>query len=402
MRTLPRPSPLSCLLALLPLAAGCTGSLNSDNGVVNVQFPGVQGLDDETRLVAQGAALCPDSITDLQTDATVTSCYAVQADGAWEAEGACNTAAMPGPAVLTLAPLECVISGASFTATEDTLTVEVVPTDDVHARLRWLEEVANEPGIGLVAPVPTDTVPADGEPVRVAPGATLLLDPELRRAVDGVVVAWSTAGMSVSVEGTGLVVAAQPEDESDIGVVVATGATGSVLWTLGDGSSWPLADIVADAGPYTLDSVYVAVIEADGYSQPLGARAVVRGASGEVVFGAPVTWSSDILQLTQGTPDGLPSSDYTGTSDSCRDPSSLSGEQHATLTATLGDQEVSVDVAWTPKAGDGAAWTPGADCLGDTGAPGPDASCGCAAASGRLASGVGLLGAVSLAFRRRR
>lgn len=401
MRTLPGPAS-RLLLALLPLAAGCTGSLNSDNGVVNVQLPGVQGLDDETRLVAEGAVLCPDTITDLQTNATVTSCYEVQPDGAWEADGACSAAVAPGPAVLTLVPQDCVISGASFTATEDTLTVEVVPTEELHARLRWLEEVANEPGLGLVTPVPTDTVPADGDPLRVAAGGSMLLDPELRRAADGVVVAWSTAGMSASVDGAGVVIAPPPDDDSDIGVAVSAGATATVRWTLADGSPWPLVDIVADEGPFTLESVYVAVIEAEGYSQPLGARAVVRGAAGEVVFGAPVSWSSDILQLTQGTPDGLPSSDYAGTSDSCRDPSALSGEQHATLTATLGDQQVSVDVAWTPEPGDGSPWAPGADCAADTGAPGPDTSCGCATGSGDLAGGVGLLGALALARRRRR
>lgn len=396
------PSPRSLILALLPLAVGCTGSLTSDNGVVNVQLPGVQGLDDETRLVAQGAVLCPDSITDLATDATVTGCYAVQADGAWETDGACNTAAVPGPAVLALVPQECVVAGAAFTATGDTLTVEVVPTEDLYARLRWLEEVANEPGVGLVTAVPTDTVPADGDPLRVAAGASMLLDPELRRVDDGVVAAWSTAGMSASVDGAGVTITPPPEDDSDIGVAVASGASATVSWTLADGSSWPLVDVVADEGPYTLESVYVAVIEADGYSQPLGARAVVRGASGDVVFGAPLTWSSDVLQLTQGTPDGLPSSDYVGTSDSCRDPSSLSGEQHATLTASLGDQQVSVDVVWTPEPGDGSAWTPGAECGADTGEPTSGPCCGCATAGGDLAGGVGLVAALVAARRRRR
>ncbi len=397
------PSSRPGLLMLLLLTSGCTAALTSDNNLVRVEFPGAQDLRDETRLVAAGTPLCPDTITDVATGVTVTACYSVEPDSAWQIADACYTALTAGPAVLGLTAQACTVNDAAYTAVSDTLTVEVVPEDAVHAGLVWLEEVANDPSITLVSPVPTDTVPADGAPIHVAAGATMLLAPELRRTSDNVVVGWTASGAAGSADGSGVSASPSQNDDSDIQIVVAAGADATVSWTLASGASWPVAEVVADGGPYTLDRVYAGVLEdEDGYSAPIGARAVVKNAAGDIVFGATITWTSDVLDLAPGVAGGMPSSDYVGTSDDCRDPNTVSGEQHAWLTATMDDgQSSTIDVVWTPRPGDGTEWTPPAQCLDDTGTGtgGPD--CGCASTSGGPVGALALVAALVGARRRR-
>lgn len=401
--THPVRSNLLLLLALTLVASGCTASLTSDHNVVNVQFPDAQDLDNDTRLIAEGTSLCPDTLTDVATNATVTACYVIEADNAWQTAGACYTAATPGPAVLSLTAQACTVNDAAFTAADDTLTVEVVGETEIDARLQWLEEVANDPSLTLTTPVPTDTVPADGAPIHVATGATMLLAPELRRASDDAIVGWTAVGASAQVAGDGVQVSPAADDESDIQIVVAAGADATVTWTLASGATWPLADVVADDGPYTLDQVYAAVLEdTDGYSAPLGARAVIRNAAGDVVFGSDVTWTSDLLHLAPGVENSMPSSDYVGISDDCRDPNTLSGEQHASLTATMPDGATSrIDIVWTPAPGDGTAWTAPPQCLDDTGNGTGEPDCGCASTTGGSIGALALVAVLASARRRR-
>lgn len=386
------PNPLAVLL-LLAGATGCVPSLHSDSEVVNVSFPGAHDI--ENRLVVPGAVLCPRDLTDIATDASVEACYTLGGDpSVWNDTNGCLTPVVAGSVALVLTGVPCTIAGVDFTAVDDTLTLEALGAADVYASIQWLEEQAQVPDLGLVEPIPSDTYPADGAPLRVASGGSMLLTPELRRVADGLLVGWSDGQLSATVEGSSVVVTTPLDDDGVGGTVqidVAAGADAVVRIGMDGAGTWPLTPVVADAGPYTIDTVYVAVIAGDdGMSQPLGARAVVRNAAGDIVFGAPVTWSSDLLPVTTGIAAGLPSSDYASVSDECRDPNTVSGEQHATVTATLDGQAVSAELVWTPAPGDGSTWNPPEGCGIDVDEEKETPACGCAAVGGPGGPGVAL------------
>lgn len=395
------PRPFVVLLAT-GLTAGCTPSLPSDADVVSVTFPGTHDIDD--RLVAPGAHLCPDEVTDLATSSTVDQCYTFGgALEVWDATNGCLSGSAPGAASLLLTAVPCEVDGAAFTAEDDTLTVEIVDPASLTASVHWLEEDALLPDISLAVPIPTGTFPADGEPLRVASYSTMALTPELRRSVDDERVGWSEDQLSAMVDGPA--VHASLDDGGRIRIEVADGANADVSVTLTGAGTWLLTHIEADPGPYTLESVYSAVLAGDdGHSQPMGARAVVRNSAGDLVFGAPVTWSSDVLSVSAGVDAGLPSADYAGLADECRDPNALSGEQRATLTASLDDQSISAEVAWNPAPGDGDVWTAPDGCEDENSNDKLTPSCGCAAGRGdEGALGVILaLGLVALGRRGRR
>ncbi len=383
---------------LVPLA-GCAESLTSDNGVVSIDFPDAHGL--ANRVVVVGTRLCPDVITDVASNETVTDCYTIQPDAAWQVASGCYDALAVGNAALNLAPQDCTVADAPFTAQPDSLSVDVLAAADATASVQWLEEVPDENGFTMTTPIPGGIVPADGDPIRVATGASMLLTPELQRTADGETVGWGSPNLGVTVDGQGVAASyATTNGSTNVPISVASGASATLIWTDG-ASSWPLTAVVADEGPFTLSSVYVGVVDdQNGVTVPIGARAVVLDAAGEIAFGAPVTWTSDILDLKQGVTDSMPSSDYAELSDDCRDPNTLSGEQHATLTATLGDQTITSDVVWTPAPGDGSPWAPAATCPGASPVSGPD--CGCATTStGAVNVAAALVAGLALLRRRR-
>jgi MYXO-CTERM domain-containing protein len=382
-------------------AGGCTPSLDSDNDVVNVKFVGAHDIDD--RQVVTGTTLVPSLVNDVATGLDVTDCYAISGDpGAWAESGGRFTSLAAGAAPLTLAAQACTVNGGSFTATDDTLALAAIDPADATAGVRWLEDVAQDPSVHLVDPVPDGLVPGTDEPIRVVSGGTLAITPEWR-AADGTLVGWSDAALGTSAEGSGMDAEIYRADVDSTGVIrvdVASGADAIVHALLDGSGDWPVAHVVGDdGGPYTLDSVVVAVVVGDdGTSAPLGARAVVRNAAGELVFGADVVWSSDVLQTTSGVETGLPSADYVTLADACRDPSSLEGEQHATLTATLDGQAVSADVVWTPAPGDGTEWVMPASCeTGDSEDTGDTKTPGCGCATGDLAGSTGAIGLLAVA-----
>ncbi len=140
--------------------------------------------------------------------------------------------------------------------------------------------------------------------------------------------------------------------------------------------------------------------EQAGERTPWAARAVLRDGDGRPVFGAPVDWTSTgvPLALEPGPHSGLrfPGGDYAWVEDSCTPPAERIGERRASLGASYGELEDSLELSWTVTEemvdleGD---WSADERCDGGCG--------GCA--SGDAGGGVtGLLGLLGLALGLRR
>lgn len=375
---------------------GCVATLPSDGGGVTVSFPGAHDLAE--RAVVAGTSLCPDAVAEAEGGALVTECYTFAGD-TWDTDARCLTADVAGEVTLRLRPQGC----DGYDA--DTLTVEVVEVERVSASVQWLEELAREPGVLLAEPVPEGLVPDPYDPILVAPGATLVLTPELRDRDDRRV-GWSDPGLGVDWAGGGVeaeVVTGRSGVSGQVQVAVEADAYAVLAVSTGAGARWYFATVEAATPPFTLDAVIPAVlVSEDGSSQPLGARAVVRDAAGDIVFGAPVTWRSDVFALGSGVDDGLPSSDYAAVTDNCRDPSTLHGEQTAVLVATLDGIDLAASLVWTPPAAAGDDWTRPAACA-DADAAAEATGCGCASGGAGPGGAVaGMASLLALSTRRRR
>jgi len=118
-------------------------------------------------------------------------------------------------------------------------------------------------------------------------------------------------------------------------------------------------------------------------------RAVTWNGAGELIFGAPVTWSATRMVTQVGADAGLPGGDYALLKDLCHDPVKEAGGATSTVTASLGLLSASKSLSWTVRdPGDAEQWAADAACSD---------GCGCVpeqapAAEAAGAVGVGLLG----------
>ncbi len=232
--------------------------------------------------------------------------------------------------------------------------------------------------------VPTDWVPAPGEPLQVVEGAAFTLPLALRHADFEDAVAWDPAAMTVRV--------GDQELEPVAPGRFAFGEHAGPLTAEIDGQSFALGQIelVPSSAVASLELV-TSNVDNDTTSQPLAARAIARDADGALVFGAPIAWDLARGQVALEPGGTLPGEDYTWVRDACED--GAVGKRGATVRARLGELTATAAMRW--DLGDEAiSLSTGPD-------PMCEASCGCTSAS-RSPAALGWIAAAVALLRRRR
>ncbi len=324
--------------------------------------------------VLEGTAICVqvewlDDHTQGLTDRSIfTECFEhyVVGEGTLDIEGSpeCITLDGPGPVMWGMSPTSCSADFGGMPPVADSVTFETIGADVVQAELpQWADEYAL---VGLV-PGPGESFPPDllnpeGEPYRVMSDQPVvffaqLVDPESDQVVawssrDGQVVATAQAGTfeestQVGKPGwIGLTLA----DDSEVGVSMHV-----------NGHTFDAGTVVSVAPDAPVSMELGALYSGDGeFYNPVTARAILRDAEGNAIFGAPVTWTvtgNDSLTAHPGPEvqggqqtEVLPGADYVELVFDPVDPVALYTEQTATLEASYGDLSATVELVWTSGA----------------------------------------------------
>lgn len=395
----------------LLLAACGTPHFTSEGGQLSIEAPGL--LDLETggadNPVLAGTTFVPKIGLPggAPEGADIGACFTDSFEGPIAGDRSGLAFLEAGTAVWTFTAVPCAAEDLGFAPVDDRLVVEVVGADDVEGALvATLEEAAEDfvaDGTGH-GTFPEGWVPAPGEPWRLVAGGTVAVYPRLATVDGGLPVAWQGQGAVVAPEvlegpvdvvrfenGTAYVQAAAG---AEAGLVLAVGGTEVDAGTV-------VGVDVSEAASMEVAVLYAVGEEGDA---PFAARAVVRDAEGNPLFGAPVAWSVDGALAVAPGGEGLP--DYVSFSDACLPPSENYGPRTATLRATLGDLAAELDLAWTPRTepGDDAGWELDPACVVAQVDPLPEddaTACACGTATLPGATLPGLLAALALARRRR-
>lgn len=366
-------------IPFLLLLAGCGPSFVSDKGELGFRSEDVVSFGDgaDPNPILSGSVICPtvtcegDSCPPLPR---VDSCYDRHVSGAatLRANG-CIAFTGVGPAELRLTPQREPCDLPNYTPMPDAVQFNVIRSIGVRGVAVQPEQVAMDAGFvgGLAEPLPADWLNPEGEAFHVVEGGRFMLSPRLVRGEEQQV-AWTKSRATATFDDSStrpLARAAFVED-GRIEVIAADSTDGTVSLRIGT-RDFPVADIIGESrhAPESMEIVVAYWPDLNGQTTPIAARAVLRDAKGDLLYGAPVTWrlrDGDLL-LRDGVKAGLPGQDYVRLADVCR--SERDGEGRATLVASYGDLTDSVDLWWTtpPRAGE-----PPADCAhGSTIAIGP-------------------------------
>ncbi|MES2641489.1 MAG: MYXO-CTERM sorting domain-containing protein [Myxococcota bacterium] len=412
------PSPVFLPLALL---AACNSGFETQQGQMLVSDADVVGIEGGGPFLAQ-TQLCP-SFTSIADDfpeggGDITACFTDSLTGPVVDDGQCLTFTEPGAVEWTFTPTSCQAQDLGWVAVEDHVTLDVVAAADVEAYTPMIyedyAERAQEEG-GLVGEIPGDWRHVEGEPWRIVAGETYALNARLRTRETGEEVAWSGGSYTPGWQAGALpnVAVRAP------GVVEVTPwlGTRAGLTLFAGGASFPLAEVlsvpVSAAASLEIVHFYLPAREAPSFTIPYAARAVVRDGDGNLLFGAPVVWESGPIDVTTTTDAYGTAQEYAFLYDACRDPSTVSGPQATTITATLGDLRAELDLTWTPPLTEpDPEWEPSPSCTAETvvveneqAAPIPPAharaAAGCSS-TGTAPTGAAVLVLAALLARRRR
>jgi hypothetical protein len=392
-----------------------------DAGWPAVQASRWQSVDESTPILA-GTQLCVSA--DVSWPRPVGApelwwpdCWTLAADaGIEQAEisgGTCWTlpAGRPG---WTLTP----IGGSPWTQAElspDRLELDVLAASEVRLVLNAWPEIGAQNFLvtptgdawpaGFADPLPDPALIWPDRPVRLelgivdAAGRLLAWTPELGEiSVD-------------SVEGPAPTVVSLPTGDSagdPIELHLGKGARARFLLDIGGEILASREFVGADPGEASSIVIEAAMREEGEGIVPAAARALVRTADGERIYGAPVRWTHDgppmILQSRSGGPGGSPEFmglDYVAFEDDCQRPEESAGPREAVLKASLSGLRAELALSWTHPGGDSdTSWLPSGRCVQAGG-------CVCDAGgqsndAGRRAGALSGLAGLLLGVRRRR
>lgn len=351
-------------------------------------------------------------------DSPFDRCYAVTLDGAAVEDGACVTLDVPGEIVYDFTPLAtCPIDQIVDLIVPDRYRLQVVGPDGLRGRLEWYEE--NQAEIWL-SPGPRGSFPSDWVPPADAP---LQLVPDVQVPFSVIVVDASGERAAWDLEqgrvlesrngGAARELTSIPDYAGYFPVSISEGDRSTLSLAL-PGVELPVAEVVAtpaDAAA-SLEVVvgYWPQEDPAQWTNPVGARAIVRDADGRAILGAPVRWTLIEGHLVTGPIDdelGTPP-EYLAISDDCEPPPAAPQPRRARLRAELGELVHEIELEWTALPEDeprDEPFEPNPECQrGGEASELEDRGCGCTASGGSqggawLAWGMVMLG---IAARRRR
>jgi hypothetical protein len=352
------------LVAAVGLAAGCDEpTIESERGEFAVVFPGLQAEPHDVwraphRVVA-GALLCPRVTCDACVAADSCDLVEVTAAGAVVADGGGCFAADGAGEVVWRASAPC--------DAEDRAVMTVVPVEGVAAEVvLWPDRRAETGGVRVVGAGFDAELAA---PLRVVEESRVRLAVRLFARGDGGTVAWD-AGEVTLTRDEGRAPVAYPGQLLEAVMFADSAAT--AMFNNGAGETWSLGQVVGvRAGEATSLKIAAGVQEFGEGESPALARAVVRGADGEMLLGLPVTWSVRDGALGLDPGEDLPGQYYVYLADACVAPERRGGARSAVIVAEYGELAASLELRW-----DGVAepadptWTPDDTCSQRSGCAG--------------------------------
>ncbi len=313
-----------------------------------------------------------------------------------------------GEVVWRFDAIDCEAEWPTDPPVSDRLVLQVADPASVTAEVhQWFEEMAMD-GLETVpaGAITEELLIVQGEPFRLIEDSAVtffvrLWDPEKQQPV-----AWRGDEGEVYANTLAGDVQLQPLSEEEPGWIrlsLAAGAEAALFINV-NGEAWEAARLVGVSAEEADSLELVATLLAaddEGAAMPVAARAVVRDAQGNPLFGAPVDWKvrKGRLAVTTDPNDGanLPGPDYAGLSHACYPPSELGGEFSVVLKASYEGTSDKVELSWTypDDGGSDEDWVEPEECMG---------SCRGCATQGTENPGMAwlLLGGLGLAARRRR
>lgn len=380
---------------------GCGPAFVSDQGQLEFRGDVVDWGDGTVpNPVLVGTTVCP-AITchgeDCPQEPGIVDCFDQAATGAISLDAnQCLSFDAPGAGEWTFTPKDCPIVG--YAPVADSVAFTAIDPADVHGTVVQIEQLALDVGAipGPDAAFPADWVNPAGSAYRVVEGGQFVLTPRLLDGDDGAV-GWRVDQADVHLSGTRATAAL--DTDGHITVTARDGAAATAFLVV-DGHDIPVAEVTGAGAraPASLQIVAVYYPDPDtALTAPLGARAMVRDANGNVLYGTPVQWTltDGRALIKDGIDAGLPGPDYLSIEDACD--VGRTGDGHAQLTATYRGLTDTIDLTWTQPAPTDPA---PAECAGPQ-VIGGSGGCGCTTAgppSGGL--GIALIG-LALARRRR-
>ena len=370
----------------------------------------LNGFQNDNALMA-GTALCPavtyqgEAPAGFEPGDVLDECVEHLVEGPGALDGQCLMLQEAGEVTWYLDPTDCPLQEAGLDLIADRVVFEVADPVGLDAEIQqWVEEYAVE-ALEPVPAFPSDWTNPPGEPFRVIAGHPVSFFARLRDPSSEQTVAWrSTEG---ALRASAVAGSYQPTEEIGdpgwIGLSLDEGATVDLTLTVGD-HEWTAGrlEAVGEDQVASMEIVAGYLLLEDDEKVPYGARAVLRDADGNLLYGAPVQWQvvDGDLAVYAGTLEDespvLPGLDYAALADECVAPSEREGTRTVSLQASYGGLTDRIELTWNATSDeDDESWEPSEMCQ--------HGGCSCSTDGGRGSSVVGLaLVAIAfLRFRRR-
>lgn len=334
---------------MLPLFLACENAFLTDEGHIAVEDWQVVDLDiaDVPNPLLAGTRICPTfkvQAEDAPEEARAAGNDCYTDDLPRDADG-CVPLETPGDVRWQITGVEC----AGYTPRSDEITLTVVSDDGVTAAVEQGPEGLVEAGLAdgtVIADVPDDWKTEPGEPFRIVADEPFAFSARIADA-SGAVLAWRAerelwqveGGASVTVSGAiyPLVVTVPLDVEAGISLAVMDPAQHVVEVVGVDGAGIVSLDLVA------------AFTVGEGGSAPFGARAVARDAEGNLVYGAPITWTMQGGAAIDADSNLVPGGDYVVFEVPCAE--AVGGTLTATLVAEYAGIRVEESLSWVVAEG---------------------------------------------------
>jgi hypothetical protein len=351
--------------------AGCVAQVISEQDQLVIQTGDLKIIEagGETAPVLEGTETCPLLLClgDCPQQADALECFSVVAGEGMEIVGSCWQFPAPGPARVDFLTQPCAANDEGYSPVDDGLSFQIVSAAEVEARTTDLEALV----AAFLSPGPHGAFPDDwgqpeGEPWQIVEGQLFRLMPMLM--LGGQEVAWTLeqgGGSAVSAAGATPLLSYAPRELS---VIVEEGAEAEIFFEVAE-HSWPLAQVVgvSSDSPASLELVAAYFVDPEtGGTEPVGARAVVRDAQGQLVWGSPIVWTLQQGVLAVGEPFvTVPSADYLLLDDNCVPPSQNAGTHTALLSASVDGLTATIELEWTvPEGLTDESFFPSEHCVG--------------------------------------
>ncbi len=386
------------LLVLLLLAAAChtaqTEQRTLDLAVEPIFHSNADPLGSGDQIL-QGSRICFEIDAVLADGSWVTldtpsACYDTTLVGPIEGEGLCATLEQTGWVGADYTPRDqCPYESVRSFVVPDRIRLEVVPPIDLRAKIEWPLESVAQRGLhpGPRGAFPSDWITPPGEPLRLVPDrevgfAIVVTDSEGRPIAwdpsQGELLAMSSGGATRSV-GVDPDVGSWPI-ASEVGSVTRFALARPMV-------AQPVIEVVAAEAPASIEIVAAYETSREfsdpAWGNPIGARAVVRDAHGNVVVGAPVEWDLVEGQLALTHEWGpLSPPEYVDLHDGCVPKPTEAEPRRAVLRARLDELEDTLELEWTarPPGRRPTSFSPSEGCVFASPPEAEPRGCGCSSA----------------------